>query len=83
MDYFDLSLSLSFYLFIYQLDSISISKSRSRSLNLISEFRKWKYDDDGDPIDDFNHGIDAVRYVYVGLWGARSSKKITYKVKRR
>ena len=55
----------------------------SRSLNLIPEFRKWKYDDDGDPIDDFNHGIDAVRYVYVGLWGSRSSKKITYKVRRR
>ena len=55
----------------------------SRSLNLIPELRKWKYDDDGDPIDDFNHGIDAVRYVYVGLWGSRSSKKITYKVRRR
>lgn len=55
----------------------------SRSLNLIPEFRKWKYDDDGDPIDDFNHGIDAVRYAYVGLWGALSKKKkISYKVKR-
>ncbi len=44
-----------------------------RSINLIKEFKnyKWATDKDGDPIrpekpiDDFNHGIDAVRYVAV------------------
>jgi len=41
----------------------------SKSLNLINEFRKYSWKQDkrtGDtlniPIDDFNHGIDAVRY---------------------
>ena len=51
----------------------------SRSLNLIKEFRKWKYDDDGAPIDDFNHGIDAVRYFYVGKWGVNKVVPIRYK----
>ncbi|MCK9520850.1 MAG: PBSX family phage terminase large subunit [Dehalococcoidia bacterium] len=44
-----------------------------RSINLIKEFRnyKWAVDKDGEPIrpekpiDDFNHGIDAGRYVAV------------------
>jgi len=44
-----------------------------RSLNLLKEFRnyKWAVDKDGEPIrpekpiDDFNHGIDAGRYVAV------------------
>ena len=41
----------------------------AKSLNLINEFRKYSWKQDkrtGDtlniPIDDFNHGIDAVRY---------------------
>jgi phage terminase large subunit len=40
-----------------------------RSVNLIREFKnyKWKEDQAGkatnEPIDKFNHGIDAVRYV--------------------
>ena len=55
----------------------------SRSLNLISELRKWKYDDNGEPIDDFNHLIDAVRYFYVGKWGASSSGKVTYNRRKR
>lgn len=55
----------------------------SRSLNLIGELRKWKYDDNGAPIDDFNHGIDAVRYFFVGKWGANVKKRISYKAKRR
>jgi len=44
-----------------------------RSINLIKEFRnyKWAVDKDGEPlrpekpIDDFNHGIDAGRYIAV------------------
>lgn len=56
----------------------------SRSLHLIEEFRNWKYDrKTGAPIDDFNHGIDAVRYFFVGKWGANVKKKISYKAKRR
>jgi len=41
----------------------------SRSLNLISELRKYRWQTDrlgnnlNVPIDDFNHGIDAVRYI--------------------
>lgn len=44
-----------------------------RSINTIKEFKnyKWDVDKDGEPlrpekpIDDFNHGIDAIRYVAV------------------
>ena len=55
----------------------------SRSLNLISELRKWKYDDNGEPIDDFNHLLDAVRYFYVGKWGAGSAPLVTYNRRKR
>ena len=34
-----------------------------RSVNTLKEFRSYKWDKDGDPIDAFNHAIDAVRYV--------------------
>ncbi len=47
----------------------------SRSLNIISELRKYKYDDDGKPIDDFNHCIDNARYFYCGKYGANTKKK--------
>lgn len=58
-------------------------KVTTRSLHLIEEFRKWKYDDKSQPIDAFNHGLDAVRYLYVWLWGALTKKKtVRYKVKR-
>lgn len=50
----------------------------SRSLHLKEELRKWKYDDDGDPVDAFNHGIDAARYFYVGKYGANAKAKISY-----
>jgi len=55
----------------------------SRSIRLIEEFRKWKFDDNGAPIDAFNHGIDAVRYFFVGKWGANVQQKISYRVRRR
>ena len=51
----------------------------SRSTKLISEFRKWRYDKNGIPIDDYNHGIDAVRYFFVGKWGVNAKQKIKYK----
>jgi phage terminase large subunit len=41
----------------------------SRSLNLIKEFRNYKYIEDKNgnvlnkPVDAFNHAIDAVRYA--------------------
>ena len=55
----------------------------SRSLNLITELRKWKYDDNGEPVDDFNHALDGVRYFYVGKWGALASGKVTYNRRKR
>jgi len=41
----------------------------ARSFNLISELRKYRWQTDrlgnnlNVPIDDFNHGIDAIRYL--------------------
>jgi phage terminase large subunit len=41
----------------------------SRSTNIIRELRNYRWDEDKDgkqlntPIDKFNHGIDATRYV--------------------
>lgn len=37
----------------------------SRSLHLKEELRKWKYDDDGDPVDAFNHGIDVQHDIFM------------------
>lgn len=55
----------------------------ARSLHLKEELRKWKYKDDGQPIDAFNHGIDAARYFYVGKFGANAKTKISYKTSSR
>lgn len=55
----------------------------SKSINLIKEFRmyKWAFDRLGNPlgvpIDDYNHGIDAIRYYF------NSKKPPTKKVKVR
>lgn len=60
----------------------------ARSLHLKEELRKWKYKekkketDKGEPIDAFNHGIDAARYFYVGKFGVNVKTKITYKARR-
>ena len=52
----------------------------SRSRNIIKELRQYKYDDDGKPIDDFNHCIDNARYFYVAKFGAKEvKKKVTYR----
>lgn len=55
----------------------------SKSLNLISELRKWKWDDKkaGKPIDAYNHAIDGIRYFFVGKWGANASQKMRYKIR--
>lgn len=54
-------------------------KVTSRSRNLIRELKnyRWKMDKDGNslnvPIDNFNHGLDAVRYVVMNkLLGKRN-----------
>jgi phage terminase large subunit len=56
---------------------INITKD---SLNLLDEFRhyQWKQDKDGNylnqPIDTFNHGIDAIRYVALNKIGGSKQK---------
>jgi phage terminase large subunit len=57
----------------------------ARSLNLIGELRKWKWSDKNKtmPIDAFNHCIDAIRYFFVGKWGANASGKVTYNRRKR
>ena len=35
----------------------------AKSVNLIKEFRNYKYSDDGEPVDRYNHGLDALRYI--------------------
>ncbi len=47
----------------------------SRSLNIITELRRWKRDKDGAPIDDYNHAIDGVRYLYVALMSPAQAPK--------
>ena len=54
-------------------------KITSRSRNTIKELRQYKYDEDGDPIDAFNHSIDNARYFYVAKFGANVKKKISYR----
>lgn len=55
----------------------------SRSLNIITEIRKWRYDDGGDPIDGYNHALDGIRYLYVAKWGALAKKSISYNRRKR
>lgn len=62
-----------------------------RSLNLIKEFRNYKWKEDKitgeqlkEPIDKFNHGIDAVRYVCLSKLAEKPIiKRPTIKMKRR
>lgn len=70
---------------IDKLKSMRICITR-RSANLIKEFKNYKYKQDrngkwlNEPIDDFNHGIDAVRYVVLmELLGQKTRKKIRIK----
>lgn len=51
----------------------------SRSLHIIEELRKYKRDNDGYPIDAYNHCLDNARYFYVGKFGANAKKKISYR----
>lgn len=46
----------------------------SRSINIITELRRWKRDGDGAPIDDYNHAIDGVRYLYTVLMSPSQPK---------
>lgn len=54
-------------------------KVTARSLNIIKELRNYKYDDDGKPIDGFNHALDNARYFYVAKYGVNQKKKVSYK----
>lgn len=47
----------------------------ARSLHAIVELEKWKYGKNGEPIDDYNHVIDGVRYLYVALMSASQKPK--------
>ncbi|WP_343302862.1 PBSX family phage terminase large subunit [Chitinophaga niabensis] len=55
-----------------------------RSMNLIKEFKNYKYKKDkngkwlNEPIDDFNHGIDAARYVVLMELLGRATKRKKY-----
>ena len=58
----------------------------SQSLNLIKELRNyvWKKDKNGQqipnkPIDDHNHGIDALRYAAMEILGNKSSGKYVFR----
>ena len=59
-------------------------KITRRSVNLIKEFRNYTYlqDKDGkwlnEPIDAYNHGIDAVRYYILGNIIGRIMSTKTY-----
>lgn len=58
----------------------------ARSVNLIDEARKWHYAKDTDgafdhtrPVDAYNHGMDASRYVYLNRLGnTRPTFAVTY-----
>lgn len=59
----------------------------SNSINLISELRKYAWDKDkrtgeklNNPIDNFNHGIDAVRYHEMENLGLKKSKALNIKL---
>lgn len=54
-------------------------KVTARSRNIIKELRQYKYDDDGKPIDGFNHTIDNARYFYVAKYGVNTKKNVSYK----
>ena len=57
-------------------------KITKRSYNLIKEFKNYTYEQDKDgkwlnqPIDAFNHGIDAVRYVILETVLGRNRRKV-------
>lgn len=60
----------------------------SRSRNLINEFQnyQWMKDREGmktnTPMDAFNHGIDAVRYLFMSKLGKRNSNKTPFYIGR-
>lgn len=49
-------------------------KVSRRSKHIIEELGSYIYGDNGKPIDDFNHTIDAARYFYVGKFGVLNQK---------
>ena len=72
--------SINFGIQIMQEESYLVS---TKSLNLITELRKYAWDKDkktgaklNKPIDDYNHGIDSVRYHEMETIGLRRNKGI-------
>ena len=72
--------SINFGIQIMQEESYLIS---TKSLNLITELRKYAWDKDkktgaklNKPIDDYNHGIDSVRYHEMETIGLKRNKGI-------
>ena len=70
--------SINFGIQIMQEESYLVS---TKSLNLITELRKYAWDKDkktgaklNKPIDDYNHGIDSVRYHEMETIGLRRNK---------
>ena len=72
--------SINFGIQIMQEESYLVS---TKSLNLINELRKYAWDKDkktgaklNKPIDDYNHGIDSVRYHEMETIGLKRNKGI-------
>ena len=72
--------SINFGIQIMQEESYLVS---TKSLNLITELRKYAWDKDkktgaklNKPIDDYNHGIDSVRYHEMETIGLRRNKGV-------
>ena len=72
--------SINFGIQIMQEESYLVS---TKSLNLITELRKYAWDKDkktgaklNKPIDDYNHGIDSVRYHEMETIGLKRNKGI-------
>lgn len=68
--------SINYGIQLLQEKEIYITK---RSVNLINEFNKysWKKDKNGNslntPIDDYNHGLDALRYIAISKFGKNAT----------
>lgn len=62
---------------LIQAENVSITK---RSLNLIKEMRYYSWDKDrdgnrtGKPIDNYNHGMDAIRYIALNKFNKGNQK---------
>ena len=47
-----------------------------QNVDLVNEFNNYIYKDNGKPIDDFNHGIDALRYAIMDAFGVKAKEQM-------